>query len=55
MTSAGLADAEIRRRRIERFPYAIVFVESADEYVVVAVMHLRRRPGYWLSRTDDGR
>jgi len=44
------ADAHVRRRRMHRFPYAIVFAEVANEYVVIAVMHLRRRPGYWLSR-----
>ena|SRR5258706_15913729 len=46
-------DANVRRRRLRRFPYAIVFAESATEYVVIAVMHLKRRPGYWLSRLQD--
>ena len=46
-------DAHVRRRRLHRFPYAVVFAESTTEYVVIAVMHLRRRPGYWLSRLDE--
>ena len=45
-------EAGVRRRRIHRFPYAVVFAESTTEYVVIAVMHLRRRPGYWLSRVE---
>jgi len=45
--------ANVRRRRLHRFPYAVVFAESATEYVVIALMHLRRRPGYWLSRLDE--
>ena len=49
----GTAPAELRRRRLQRFPYAVVFAESATEYVVIAVMHLRRRPGYWLSRLGE--
>jgi hypothetical protein len=49
---AAPTDADVRRRRTNRFPYAIVFVETASEYVVIAVMHLRRRPGYWLSRIE---
>ena len=47
------AAAQVRRRRVRRFPYAIVFAEAANEYVVIAVMHLRRRPGYWLSRIEE--
>jgi toxin ParE1/3/4 len=47
---SSLPDAPIRRRRLHRFPYAVVFVETDAEYVVVAVMHLRRKPGYWLAR-----
>lgn len=44
------AAARVRRRRLHRFPYAVVFAESDTEYVVIAAMHLRRRPGYWLTR-----
>lgn len=44
------ASPGVRRRRVHRFPYAVVFAESTTEYVVIAVMHLRRQPGYWLSR-----
>ncbi|MBX3199601.1 MAG: hypothetical protein KF894_15810 [Labilithrix sp.] len=47
------AEARVQRRRLRRFPYAIVFAETTSEYVVIAVMHLRRRPGYWLSRIAE--
>jgi toxin ParE1/3/4 len=47
------SEALARRRRVGRFPYAVVFAEGAHEYVVIGVMHLRRRPGYWLSRLDE--
>ena len=33
----------VRRVRAKRFPYAVVFR-------VIAVMHERRRPGYWKER-----
>lgn len=36
-----------RRLLLPRFPYALVFVELDDAYELVALMHLRRRPGYW--------
>ncbi len=43
----------IRRVLLPRFPHAIVFVERRDEYFVLAVSHLRRRPEYWRERLDD--
>ena len=33
-----------------RFPYAIVYSVRADALYVKAVMHLHRRPRYWLHR-----
>lgn len=51
---AAPAEALVRRRRVHRFPYAVVFAESTTEYVVIAVMHLRRQPGYWLARLEGG-
>ena len=42
--------SEIRKRLIHRFPYAVLYRVDSDEIVVVAVMHQRRRPDYWLGR-----
>jgi plasmid stabilization system protein ParE len=40
-----------RRFLLDRFPYAIVYRVLEDEVVrILAVMHLRRRPGYWHRR-----
>jgi hypothetical protein len=35
---------------VPRFPYRVVYRNRPDEIVVVAVAHLRRRPGYWKNR-----
>ena len=40
----------IRKHLIHRFPYALLYHEETDEIVIVAVMHQRRRPNYWLGR-----
>jgi toxin ParE1/3/4 len=41
-----------RRFLLGRFPYAIVYRVLEDGSVrVLAVMHLRRRPGYWQRRS----
>ena len=41
---------EVRRRFIHRFPYALLYRVDLHEAVVQAVMHLHRRPNYWLAR-----
>jgi len=40
----------IRRRLLKRFPFGILYVVEPGTVVVLAVMHLRRRPGYWEGR-----
>jgi plasmid stabilization system protein ParE len=42
--------ADIRRRRVHRFPYAVLYEDQPQEIVVIAVMHLRRHPAYWIDR-----
>ena len=32
------------------FPYAVIYVEQPDRIWILAMMHLKRRPGYWKSR-----
>ena len=44
------ADERTRRLRVARFPYDVVYRVTPDEIVIVAVAHLKRRPGYWKNR-----
>ena len=39
-----------RRTRVQRFPFDIIYAVEDERIVVVAVMHHRRRPGYWRDR-----
>ena len=40
-----------RRCRTHRFDYGLVYrLLSEDEVEIVAVMHLKRQPGYWRGR-----
>jgi plasmid stabilization system protein ParE len=41
---------ELRRCQTKRFPYGLIYQVQVRRIVVVAVMHLRRRPGYWRDR-----
>jgi toxin ParE1/3/4 len=39
------------RRHFRRpFPYALVYIVKPDHVRVLAVMHFRQPPGYWLHR-----
>ena len=38
------------RLLVRRFPYGLLYEPAADEILVVAVAHVRRRPGYWRRR-----
>jgi toxin ParE2 len=39
-----------RRRHVASFPYGLVYRITRKEIVILAVMHLHRRPSYWASR-----
>ncbi|MEP6636139.1 MAG: type II toxin-antitoxin system RelE/ParE family toxin [Acidobacteriota bacterium] len=39
-----------RRFLVHRFPFAVIYSQRSTGLLVVAVMHLKRRPGYWTSR-----
>ena len=41
---------EVRRRLIRRFPFGVLYRIDPDEIVILAVMHLSRRPDYWHGR-----
>ena len=42
---------KVRRRLLRRFPFGILYRIESEGIIIVAVMHLRRRPGYWANRT----
>jgi toxin ParE1/3/4 len=44
---------DVRRSRLERFPYALVFTELANEFLVLAFAHAKRRPYYWRARLPE--
>jgi plasmid stabilization system protein ParE len=46
-----LFDPPIRRHFSNVFPYAVLYVDQPDRVLIVTVMHMKRRPGYWKHRT----
>lgn len=41
----------VRRLALRRYPFTIVYTEQDTSVMVLAVAHMRRRPGYWFERT----
>jgi toxin ParE1/3/4 len=40
----------LRRVLVQRFPYGVLYRSESATILVVAVAHVRRRPGYWRGR-----
>ena len=45
-----LFDPPVRRHFSNVFPYAVLYVAQPDRVLIIAVMHMKRRPGYWRGR-----
>ena len=45
----------VRRFLLARFPFAVAYVVEAEDVVVLAITHVRRRPGYWVGRLPGDR
>jgi toxin ParE1/3/4 len=43
-------DPPARRLFADGFPYAVIYVVRPDAIWIIAVMHVRREPGYWKER-----
>lgn len=39
-----------RRFLLHRFPFAVIYRELPSRIQILAVAHVRRRPGYWKER-----
>lgn len=41
-----------RRCLVYKFPYGIIFSVENEFIYIIAVMHLKRKPDYWLDRLE---
>lgn len=44
-------EGDVRRCITTKFPFGVLFRIMPDTYVIVAVAHLHRDPGYWKKRS----
>jgi toxin ParE1/3/4 len=47
-------EQDVRRCLTHTFPYGILYTIEDDSILIVSVMHLRRKPGYWRDRLSSG-
>jgi plasmid stabilization system protein ParE len=45
-------DPPVRRYLVPNFPYAVLYIDEPDRVWIVAIMPLRREPGYWKHRVS---
>lgn len=43
----------VRRVLVNRFPYGVLYEPVNTRLFVLAIMHLRREPGYWIARRSE--
>jgi len=43
---------EIRRAKVRRHPYLVVYAILPDQLVVLAIAHTSKKPGYWRERIE---
>lgn len=48
--AAALVRGNLRRKPLQRFPYALIYAVEDSEIRIYAVPHRRQRPEYWLDR-----
>jgi hypothetical protein len=45
-----IGSAGLRRYIVRRFPYTVIYGIDGDQAVVVAIAHMKQKPGYWQGR-----
>jgi len=43
---------QIRRCRLRRFPYSVIYAQEGSDLLVLAFAHQHRKPGYWRTRLN---
>jgi hypothetical protein len=45
-----LFEPPARRHFSDVFPYGIIYLDEPERVWIIAVMHMKRQPGYWRNR-----
>ena len=41
---------DIRRCLTNRFPFGVIYYQKDNQIIILAIMHLKRKPNYWKDR-----
>ncbi len=44
-------EGNLRKCKLPHFPYGVIYRVQSGNIEIIAVMHLRQAPGYWMKRT----
>ena len=45
-------EGNIHKCKLPRFPFGIIYRTKPEAVEILAIMHLKREPGYWKSRSE---
>ena len=45
-----VSEPDIRRYRLARFPFWVIYRIESNAVQILALAHVRKRPGYWVAR-----
>jgi hypothetical protein len=48
-------DDQLRRCPVQGFKYWLVYSHTSEQASIIAITHMRRRPGYWKDRMTEPR
>ena len=48
--AGGILIGDVRRRLVRRYPYSVLYTIRSEHIRLLAVMHAKRRPMYWVDR-----
>ena len=48
-----LISENVRKCIVNRFPFSVLYLTEGFSILIVAVMHHKRKPGYWETRTSS--
>ena len=43
---------QVRRCRLRRFPYSVIYAQEGSDLLVLAFAHQHRTPGFWRARLN---
>ncbi len=44
---------DIRRCLVNRFPFGVIYTIQENQIIILAIMHLNKKPGYWKERIKE--